>query len=133
MGLSLEGEAGHTCLVYGLADPRNGELFYIGSTTNLNLPSRLLSHRYNADSSARPRVQELAKLGLAPDVRRYGTHDTKAAAWAEEYGLIAQHPKLANRSRSLECAPGCACAKHDRTKFLGNATRSAQPWFEFAA
>ena len=55
--------------VYGLCDPRNGHLRYIG-VTKLPLQKRLLHHLYDR-SFSKARVQwfeELASLGLKPEI-----------------------------------------------------------------
>lgn len=104
--------------VYGLVDPRNEEVFYIGSS--MRVKRRVLQHQSDYASPAIFRMKELKAVGLKAIVKQYGTYKTKAEAWAHEYELIGSTPTVLNKQKELKCKWGCGCAKHDRTPFLGN-------------
>ena len=72
--------------VYGLADPRNGELRYIGATEQ-SLEGRLSGH-IGATKDASPRtkwVRELLRQGLRPEIFEIEVVDDSQGAEAERF------------------------------------------------
>lgn len=82
-------------VVYGLTDPRTGELRYVGfSKTPRN---RLHGHKYDAKRGCSHRarwVMALRRLDLAPEMFVIEKHDTRSDAAAAEVDLIAYFRSL---------------------------------------
>jgi hypothetical protein len=72
-------------VIYGLYDPRNGELRYIGKTAHDRMTRRLWEHRSEAalkENNPRNRwLRSLLRLGLSPEMRVI--EETTEAAWQE--------------------------------------------------
>lgn len=58
-----------TCYIYGLVDPRDGNIFYVGSSVNPS--ARLVAHMNQrwATKNVRNAICELVSVGLNPELR----------------------------------------------------------------
>lgn len=88
------GPGPHT--VYGLVDPRDGKVFYVGITAN-RLSYRVYCHSHDPISAAWPRIQELKKLSLELGVHILAEYPSRDQAWEHEHRLIHTLPGLVNR------------------------------------
>lgn len=79
--------------VYGLVDPRDGLVFYIGCT--VDPINRLSGHFTDPSSAAYFRMRELR--GYKPKIRIYGWYEDKEAALDREADLTLNIPNLVNR------------------------------------
>lgn len=84
-----------TWMVYGLIDPRSGNVFYVGITTNV--ASRMRSHMSDRASSAWNVCQVLQSDGLKPSHCVFGRYLDKLPAKILEGRLILSLPGLVNK------------------------------------
>lgn len=82
--------------VYGLIDPRNSEVFYIGCSA-AGAKSRAQAHRCDPASSAYRRYQEIITDDGDVGVCIFGTFDEKIEAKVLEGRLILAMPNVVNK------------------------------------
>jgi len=80
--------------VYGLSDPRDEAIFYVGITTNLR--DRVSSHSNDRASAAFPRCRDIIESGNAVCWKILGQSDDKIEAKRVERDAILNLPGLAN-------------------------------------
>ncbi len=88
--------------VYGLIDPRNKSVFYVGRSTNVD--RRLLSHCSDPSSPAWAVCQVIKSSGLQISHCIFGTYLTKLGAKILEGRLILALPNLVN-AKSFHALP----------------------------
>jgi hypothetical protein len=117
--------------VYGLIDPRNGDLRYVGKTT-----VRVLKRRAQHVESSKTKqtrcarwVRSLRRLGLKPEVVVFETHDTEAALSESERFFISYMRwlgcNLTNHTDGGEGAPGWRASDEERAR--QSAARRGKP------
>lgn len=109
--------------VYGLLDPRTGELRYIGATSNLD--RRRSESRSTHGARRTPRdlwVKELLGLGLRPLFEVLETCDSADEAFQREEWLVAYHRfigcDLLNRALGGPTSRG---TRHSATQRIANS------------
>lgn len=107
---SRESLEGRTWTIYGMIDPRDYRLFYIGMTT-VDFHTRLSGHKNDSASAANRRCRELAEFKLTPIFVALTTKPSLREARKAERDLILAMPWLDNR----EAHPyGCQCEHHQK-------------------
>jgi len=86
--------------VYGLIDPRDGRVFYVG--VSYIVQSRVVSHNSDPASSAWHTCREIVESGTKPDYCIFGSFALKRSALFLEASLITAIPKLTNRTHRDE-------------------------------
>jgi hypothetical protein len=82
--------------IYGLYDPRDGEIFYIGRTGR-DLEDRLYGHIHSWTSiPVRYRVQEILAEGLTPEIGILALADAEEAN-AVEWAAIVRYREMGYR------------------------------------
>lgn len=84
--------------VYGLIDPRDRRVFYIGVTANTK--QRLSSHMSDQQSAAWAKCNEIKQSGSVPLMCIFGETDVYAEAIHLESALIIAIPHTYNRTFS---------------------------------
>jgi predicted GIY-YIG superfamily endonuclease len=84
--------------VYGLRDPRDGVIYYVGSSCRPH--ARAKQHASQRTCSAYERTRELWKLGTPCEVVILSVHDYQVRAWSAECVEIMTRPNLVNKLRS---------------------------------
>lgn len=87
------------CYVYLLIDPRDGTVFYIG--TSWNPPIRAKQHYGDACSSAYATLREMRASGVEPILSISRPFETREQAETHEHNLIAIFPSVTNRDRRI--------------------------------
>ena len=83
--------------VYGLRDPRDGAIYYVGHS---HQPlARVGQHSSQRTSAAYPRAQELRSLGMVPELVILSEHQSESGAWVAEGREIESRSGLVNRER----------------------------------
>jgi hypothetical protein len=80
--------------VYGLIDPRDATVFYVGISRNLK--ARLNNHIYDSASAAWPRCQRIKDDGMKAVMCVFGMYDDKNEAKITEGRLILSLPDVCN-------------------------------------
>lgn len=80
--------------VYELVDPRDGEPFYVGCTSNTK--ARHLAHRTDPASAAYRRCREIKGEGLMVQMREVERFDDKIEARRKERDMILSNERLLN-------------------------------------
>ena len=117
--------------IYGLIDPRDGELRYVGKTS-VSVWKRRAQH-VEASKTKRTRcarwVRSLRRLGLRPDVVVFETHATEDALSEAERFFISYMRwlgcNLTNHTDGGEGAPGWRASDEERAR--QSAARRGKP------
>lgn len=86
--------------VYGLVDPRDHVLFYVGMSYTVK--SRVVAHNTDKNGAAYTRCQEIIADGYKPAYCILGVFTDEFAAVALENALITVLPDIANRTHKDE-------------------------------
>lgn len=86
--------------VYGLIDPRDHKVFYVGMSYIVK--SRVKSHNTDKNGSAYERCQEIIRDGYIPTYCLFGIFDDAQHASFLEDALITTLPSLVNRTNKQE-------------------------------
>src|SRR5713101_2100460 len=81
--------------VYGLIDPRDNSVFYIGCSENVH--RRVREHCCDSASSAWPRCRDIESSGLTIEFCILGVFDIKLKARLLEGRLILTLPAILNK------------------------------------
>ena len=81
--------------VYGLEDPRNREIFYVGFSRDVI--ERAKQHRWTSDGAPWGRIREILAAGFDFTIKILKEFDTEKKARKHEARLIATLPNLTNR------------------------------------
>lgn len=87
IGIRIKPRLGPWC-VYGLVDPRDGQLFYIGLSARS--AGRLREHLRDWGSGARDHLQAIAKSGLAVECIEFAWYDQRETASDTELRIISE-------------------------------------------
>lgn len=87
-----------TWAVYGLIDPRDGHVFYIGMSTHPD--RRIPEHGNDRASSAWERCQDIKSAGLSVGACLFGEFEDKQEAKIVEGRLILSIPGAVNKKTS---------------------------------
>jgi hypothetical protein len=109
--------------VYVLIDPRDGTVFYVGCSKRPKI--RRGNHKGDPGSAAWPRVSDIRAAGLECIMGIVAQFEAKAAAVQYEYDLIAELPRLVNRTRSAR--PCDFSVGNGKAETTNKAARAAEP------
>jgi hypothetical protein len=84
--------------VYGLIDPRDSAVFYIGMSAKLK--NRIVAHNSDPASAAWPRCREIIEAGFTAGWCSFGQFSDKSAANIVEGRLILSIPWVVNSKSS---------------------------------
>ncbi len=92
-----------TYVIYGIVDPTNGKIFYIGSTSNLKI--RKSGHFLEALKGRGGKkgflIRKIAELGLVPEFRILANAESRLHAFRiEAEHIVLNHKTVTNRSFS---------------------------------
>ena len=82
------------CYLYGLIDPRTGEVFYVGVSWNPTI--RLGNHKNDPASSAYLRCREIIAAGFDVEIEIADVFPSRTSAEGVERELIRVLPGLTN-------------------------------------
>lgn len=86
--------------VYGLIDPRNSRVFYVGQT--INVKNRMMNHRSDPGSAAFGVCRDIIRAGFALRHVTYALVGDIVTAMRVERMVIKALPYIVNHSRPLQ-------------------------------
>ena len=90
--------------VYGLIDPRNNKVFYVGCS-RIGSKYRATAHGNDSASSAYWVYRDIIELGLTVGVCIFGSFDEKITARVLEGRLILALPDIVNNKKNWRGLP----------------------------
>lgn len=90
--------------VYGLIDPRNNKVFYVGCS-RVGSKYRATAHGNDSASSAYWVYRDIVELGLVVGVCIFGSFDEKITARVLEGRLILALPDIVNNKKNWRGLP----------------------------